>query len=151
MATGNGGSRLSPEERERRRQQALQLHQEIVVDENGVERRKFGGPQPGSGRPRKRAAQAVSEAAIRHSSEVAQALVDGLKENNHPSVRINAARTLIEIERDERKLELQEQAAERQMNRDEAADALLDVLRSLGKQGAADIIDGTYEVVDGDA
>src|SRR5256885_1119 len=40
-------------ERKRRRDWALKAHEEIVVDpETGLERRRFGGAQPGSGRPK---------------------------------------------------------------------------------------------------
>lgn len=101
---------LEQGERERRRKLSIaakERHNEIVDPETG--RRKFGGPQPGSGRPRKkRAAEAIAERAQQEHDKVARAIFSGLDPRNSPSVRVNTATKIIDIERKERELQLRE-------------------------------------------
>lgn len=79
---------LSDEERQRRSERALALHSEG----------KFGGPQPGSGRPRKkRAAEIVAEQVSNEGQAIFDKLMEIVRDGTH-SNSISAARELMAIE-----------------------------------------------------
>jgi hypothetical protein len=125
-ATGNGHIELTAEqideaakrwpelsEAEQHRRMTLsvlahQRHQQIADPATG--RRVFGGPQPGSGRrSKKRAAEAIAELAQgNRQKEVIDALFSGLDQGNSASVRAATAKKIIDIEREERELQLKE-------------------------------------------
>lgn len=102
--------------RERRRRAALSVkakerHAEVVDPDSG--RRAFGGPQPGSGRPkRKRVAAAIAELAqtTRHK-EVVDAMFSGLTDPSK-AVRVRTATQITNIEHKERELEMAEERHE---------------------------------------
>lgn len=129
---------ISPEESERRRQVALRLHNEVVTDpETGeVVRRRFGGPQPGAGRPKKqRASTIVAEQARQHAEQIKDAFVDALDPMNHPNVRVNAARSWLEMEQKEEALAMAEERALEGMHRDALVTQLAEKLGALADRG----------------
>lgn len=113
----------TPEERERRRKNALELHKQG----------KFGGAQPGSGRPptKRRAAQKVAEAAEQNAQSIIEAFKAGVAAEdangriNPPSVRVQAAREWITVERQERELSLKEEKSFDEMSAGELIDAIV--------------------------
>jgi hypothetical protein len=108
---------ITDEERERRRERARQLHAE-VDPETGL--RKFGGRQPGSGRPRKvRAAELVADAAQREAKEIAKVFKDAIQPNQPAAIRLQAAKQWLEIENKEATLQMQEDKALAQLSHDE--------------------------------
>lgn len=91
---------ISEEERRRRSELAKQLHQ----------KGKFGGKQPGSGRPRKkRASEIVAEQARAEADEIIQVFRDSIRSDNPASVRLNAAKEWLKIEQSEADLQLKEE------------------------------------------
>lgn len=91
---------ISEEERKRRSELAKQLHQ----------KGKFGGKQPGSGRPRKkRASEIVAEQARAEADEIIQVFRDSIRSDNPASVRLNAAKEWLKIEQSEADLQLREE------------------------------------------
>lgn len=98
---------ISEEEREARRQRAIELHAQG----------KFGGAEFGrlGGRPRKPSiTEQVAEKLREKSSEVAAAIIDGLDEDNAPTVRLQAARQALEVEAlDDRRRASEEREFER--------------------------------------
>jgi hypothetical protein len=98
---------ITEEERERRRQWALENNKEVIDPKTG--RRRFGGPQPNSGRPRKiRAAEIVAEEATKNARQIVAALVDALDPEQPIKVRIEAAQKWLDIENKESALQLKE-------------------------------------------
>jgi hypothetical protein len=106
---------------------------------------RFGGPQPGSGRPRvPRASQLAAEAAAEHWAKIEAALLHGV-ENGPPEQRARAAARWVTLTQREDAHELRERADARvedvfdRMTVDEvharAADLLLESVRS----GAVDV------------
>jgi hypothetical protein len=82
---------LTDEEREKRRQRALALH----------EQGKFGGAQPGSGRPRKkRVAEVIAEKVADEAQTIYDRLMQVVREGTDSNA-ISASRQLIEIEEKE--------------------------------------------------
>lgn len=124
---------LTPEERARRSELARRLHAEG----------KFGGPQPGSGRPRKqRAAQMVAEAAKERENAqlMIQALRDGLDpEKSSLPTRLQATRDWIKIEKDEDELQMKEEIAFEGLQRDQIARELAERLSKLVESGHLDV------------
>ena len=91
---------ISDEERERRSRAAKEL----------VTQGKLGGRQPGAGRPRvKRASEIVAEHASKKAKDIVEALDDALAENQPASIRMQAAKTYIEIENQSVKLNMEEE------------------------------------------
>lgn len=123
----------SPEEIQRRKDLANEL----------VKSGKFGGPQPGSGRPptKRRAAQAIAEAANERTKELIAALASGIDPSQPASVRVNTAEKWVNIERQESELRLKE---DRQLE-DMTADDLINLIASRFarvKAGGLDFIEG---------
>lgn len=129
---------LSEQERQRRSEMAKALHADG----------KFGGPQPGSGRPRKKRA---SEIVAERVSEEGQAIFDRLMEivrSGTDSNSISAGRTLLDIE--ERESNRTEREDERidDMNRTQLLAFVAAKLQELNESGAIpgfeDIIEGSF-------
>lgn len=111
------GYNLSDEERERRRQLARELHAQVDPDTG---RRRFGGSQPGSGRPRKvRAAELVAEEAQKEARNIAKVLKEAIEPNQPITVRVAAAKQWIEIENKEAELQLKEDRELRDLSHEE--------------------------------
>lgn len=73
---------------------------------------KIGGARKGAGRPRhKRASELVAEKAETHANKIVAAYLNALDPNNtiKPEIRLQAAREWLEIERQERELQLKEE------------------------------------------
>lgn len=125
---------LSPEERERRRQRALELHQQVDPDTG---RRRFGGPQPGSGRPRtKRAAELVAEAAQQNANLIIRAFRDALQQESPIAVRVQAARQWLDVENREAELQLKEEHELAKLEESELRDRVAAALQRLAESGA---------------
>lgn len=107
----------SPEEIARRSENAKALNREG----------RFGGAQPGSGRPptKRRAAQKVAEAAEKHSDEIIAAFREAVQPGNPASVRVQAAREWITVERQERELSLKEEKSFEDMSAPELIAAIM--------------------------
>jgi hypothetical protein len=91
---------ISDEERKRRSQMARELHAQG----------KFGGRQPGSGRPKKkRASEIVAEQARVEAENIIEVFRDSIRSDNPASVRLNAAREWLKIEQSEADLQLREE------------------------------------------
>ena len=99
---------MSEEERAIKREMALRMNNEIVDPITG--RRKFGGPQPGSGRPKKlRASEIVADRARTHARDLVQVFIDAIQPNNSINTRVQAAKAWIELEQKEAALNLEEE------------------------------------------
>lgn len=71
---------------------------------------KFGGRQPGSGRPKKkRASEIVAEQARVEAENIIEVFRDSIRSDNPASVRLNAAREWLKIEQAEADLQLREE------------------------------------------
>lgn len=69
---------------------ARELHAQPHPDD--PTRRKFGGRQPGAGRPRKpRVSEIVAAAAVEHADEIVAALLAGVTDASNPDRRSRAA------------------------------------------------------------
>lgn len=72
------------------------------------------------GRPKKpRASEKIAEAAEKHSTEILQVLKDAIDPNQPMSVRQKAVDQWLSIEKDERRLEIEEEQHSAEMDRDE--------------------------------
>jgi hypothetical protein len=142
-----GTRKLSDEQRKEKSELAKSMHQEIVIDpETGLERRKFGGPQPRSGRPRKpRASEIIAEKVAAEGTAYFSRLDDIAK--NHPSANsaIAAIKELLEVEEKERKVAQEEERKLERLHRDELILLAIDLIEKTGIIGSAEIIDGELE------
>lgn len=113
---------------------AQQRHRQVADPDTG--RRVFGGPQPGSGRPRKqRVAERIAELASgERQKDVVDALFSGLSRRNSAAVRRDTAVKIVEIERRERELQIDEEVHETRP-RDELEEKLAKTLAKLGERG----------------
>lgn len=122
------------------------MNQIVVVDpETGIERRKFGGAQPGSGRPKKRPIETLEDWAgeDENKKKILEAMVAGLDETLSPGERRRTAMAILEKLRQEE----QDQIDERRTLEQSERDALLSgILRRVG----ASIEGEAEELVDGD-
>lgn len=116
-SNSNGGKpkkkkrQYSEEELERRRQQMIKLREEGKV-----------GPQFGKlgGRPKKpRATELLAQEAEKHKDELLAVLKDGIDPSQNTSTRLRALEQWLNIERDERKTEMEEEEHDAKMSRDE--------------------------------
>jgi hypothetical protein len=128
---------LEPEERERRRklsEAASARHAQIIDPESG--RRLFGGPQPGSGRPRKqRVAERVAELAQGpRQKEVIDALFAGLGKGNSSDTRRRTAEAIVRIEHQERELQMREDEFS-EKPKDELLEYLIGLFAKLAARG----------------
>src|SRR5580765_6877984 len=117
--------KLTPEERERRSQRAKELNAQG----------KFGGPQPGSGRPRKkRASELVAEEAEKHSTEIVAAFLRGVRDGDAKTA-VMAAEKWLGVENKEATLQLQEQKQLDSMSREDLIVMLAEGFSKLKKHG----------------
>lgn len=133
---------LPEHERERRSELAKKMNSEVVVDtETGLERPKFGGPQPRSGRPRKRdrAAEKIAEQAEKKAEEIRDVLFDTITDANPPHVRQAGVSKILEIEERERLIKDDQDREFRKLQRDELKERLVDQLEKLVDSGAIDL------------
>ena len=138
---------VSEEERERRRERAIQMHEQVVVDpETGEERRKFGGPQPNSG-PKKRVGASVKEYAEGNVDDIVSALARGLGSPNADTARRSAEAILKHARREEQD-EVEERRGELEQNK---RDAILGrILQRLeGGRGSGEVVlDGDFTEIE---
>lgn len=130
---------LSLEERERRSEQAKAL----------VASGKFGGPQPGSGRPRKkRAAEIVAEQVSAEGQTIFDRLMEIVRDGTHSNT-ISAARELMSIEDREAARNEREDEKIDEMHRDQLIALVVGQLKELSERGVIpDIIDGSNLIVE---
>ena len=123
----------SPEEIQRRKDLAAKL----------VKEGKFGGPQPGSGRPptKRRAAQAIAEAANNEVNGLIAALKAGIDPKQPASVRVATAEKWINMERQESELKLKEDRQLEDMSADDLRKLIASRFAGLKAGGAADFFD----------
>lgn len=127
---------LTDEEREARRQRALALHADG----------KFGGAQPGSGRPRKkRASEVVAESVAAEGQLIYDTLIEIVRSGTD-SNKMSAAKTLMEIEEKEAQRSDREDDKIEEMHRDQLLLMVASKLEALSDRG---LIPGFAEVVDG--
>jgi hypothetical protein len=101
---------ISDEERARRSELARRLHAEG----------KFGGPQPGSGRPRKRrAAEIVAEEAAAEAQAIVKVFKDAIDPGAPLHLRLQGARDWLTLEQREAALQMAEEKALEGMHRDQ--------------------------------
>lgn len=125
---------ITDEERQRRRERAIQLHKEG----------RLGGSKYGKqgGRPRKvRASEIVAQAAQEHADEIVKAMRDGLRAKQ-PSIRLQAARQWLEVESKEHDLKVKEDRALEQLSTEELVEAVAERFARLAATGA---IPGSYD------
>lgn len=136
---------MSVEERERRRQRALEL----------VKQGKIGGPRPGSGRPRKRrASEVLNERIEKNAEEIWKVFEDSIARTAPPHVRLQAATKLLEIEREELRLEAEEHRRLHEQTKDKLIEDLVGTLARLSHAGVTmpEHVDTTFEELgDGDS
>lgn len=142
-----GKQNLTDDQRKAKSDLARAMHQEIVIDEQtGLERRKFGGPQPRSGRPRKpRWTEVVYEEAATEGKAYFDRLDDIAKNHPNANTSIGAIRQILEITDKEEKRQEQEQQRLERLQRDELIYLALDLLEKTGIIGESEIIDGEIE------
>ncbi len=131
-------SAWTPERREQQRQVAKKL----------VEEGRFGGKGRGQGRPRKiRASEIVAE----NVSKEGQAIFDRLMEitrGGKNSDSIAAARTLLDTEEKERKLQIEEDQNIEDMHRNDLLALVWNQLQELNGNGEFIVEEGEFEPVE---
>lgn len=120
-----GKQNLSDEERERRRQQAIELNKKGT----------FGGVQGGGRKKHKRASQIVAEKAQEKAHLIVDALEDAISDESSPNVRLKAAKTWIEIEQKEAALQIQEEQHYEKLQEAELISLIVDKLERLQDLG----------------
>lgn len=132
------------EQRQRRSELARRMNQEVVDPDTG--RRKFGGPQPGSGRPRKkRASEIVAEHAQSQASEIIRVFDDAIDPEQPISIRLQAARQILDIEQKEAALQLEE---DKELAKKSSGDLIDEISESLAKLVNAGLIEINIPGVD---
>ena len=145
-----GKQNLTDEQRKQKSELARRMHQEVVVDPiTGEERRKFGGPQPRSGRPRKITAnERIAERVATEADAYFDRLDDIAKNHPQATAAITAIRELLGIEREEVKRAEQEQQRLDKLQRDDLIYLALDLIKKTGIVGGGFIVDGEIEEVE---
>lgn len=140
MATLN----ISDAERQRRSEAAKKMHQEVVVDpETGEERRKFGGKQPGSGRPpvgRVSASVVAEFQKEEEKKEIVAALKRALGDDMPAHVNLQAIRDIAAMEERERVIEREEQADAERRHRDEIVEGIVGRLEAMAQRKGIDLV-----------
>lgn len=124
---------ITDEERQRRRDRALQLHKEG----------RLGGSKYGKqgGRPKKiRASEIVAQQAQEHADEIVKAMRDGLRAKQ-PSIRLQAARQWLEVESKEYDLKVKEDRALEQLSTEELVEAIAERFARLSDTGSIPAFD----------
>lgn len=113
-------------------------------------RRKFGGPQPGSGRPRKkRASEVIAEKVAGEADKLWSELQDLALNDKSSAIRLKAITDLLSIEERERGIAADEQKNLESLKRDELVVYVLGQIADLKEKGVIPedvIIDGEYTV-----
>jgi len=131
MSTG-----WSLERREQQREVAKRL----------VEEGKFGGRGRGQGRPRKkRASETVAELTASEGQDIFDRLME-ITRGGKNSESIMAARTLLETEEKERKLQIEEEQNYEDMRGHDLAESIMGLLVELSSNGSIDfpIVEGEF-------
>lgn len=127
---------LTPEQKRERSERAKRL----------VKEGKFGGPQPGAGRPRKkRASEIVAEKARDRAGEIVEAFED-LIENGPPAVRLQAAKDWLLIEQKEAELALKEERFGEDMSEDELRELVINRLAKINAAKEVEKLEGSITV-----
>lgn len=129
---------IDPELSAKRREMAIKLAKEG----------KFGGKQPGAGRPRKkRASEIVAEEASRQAADIVSAFKDALSDDNPAKVRLAAAKAWLTVEQDEHKLQMEEERYVDKLQTDQLITLIEEKLQRITSAGIAeDVIEA--EIVD---
>lgn len=145
-----GKQKLTPEQRQQRSELAKRMHNEVVIDpQTGEERRKFGGPQPRSGRPRKISAnEKIAEKVAAEADAYFDRLDDIAKNHPQANTSITAIRELLGIEREEIKRVEHEQQRLDKLQRDDLIYLALELIQKTGIIGSGDFIDAEAEVIE---
>ena len=102
---------ISSQRAEQLREQAARLHEQPHPED--PTRRRFGGPQPGSGRPKKpRPSELAAEAAHRHWDKLEEALLAGV-EHGSGEARARAAERWLRLTVQDAAVELRARAEDR--------------------------------------
>src|SRR3989304_2804822 len=129
---------ISESERERRRDLVRKMHDEVIDQETG--RRKFGGPQPGSGRPRvTTATELAAEEAAKHKDAIVQVFKDAIDPNNHISARLKGATEWIALEHKQMERDERDEDRLRRAKREELIDVIAFRLARAVSVGAIDL------------
>ncbi len=117
------------ERREKQREVAKRL----------VEEGKFGGAGRGQGRPRKkRASEVVAELTASEGQDIFDRLME-ITRGGKNGESIAAARTLLETEEKERKLQIEEEQTFESMRGNDLADSIQTLLYELSASGAIEL------------
>lgn len=131
-------SSWTPERREKQREIAKQL----------VEEGRFGGRGRGQGRPRKpRASEKVAELTANEGQDIFDRLME-ITRHGKNSESIAAARTLLETEDKERKIQLEEELVVEDMNRNDLLEMVWKQLQALGGNDGITIIEAEFEPIE---
>lgn len=128
---------ISEAERLRRSEQARRMHSEVVIDPvTGEERRKFGGPQPGSGRKREKTAKEVlAEVGQREKEELAAQMLAIAKSGRSEQAKIQAITKFMDAEREVREEQRREEEHRLNMHRDDLLALFMERLEQLIRRG----------------
>lgn len=141
-------SGYSDDERETRSERARQMHQEMVVDEQtGLPRRKFGGAQPRSGRPRALRASEIIAEKVHKEADIYYERLNGIAKEGSDTNSIIAIKELLGIEEKERQVAAEEEQNLDKLQRDEILLLALDLLKETGILGRGLSRVGEVEVI----
>jgi hypothetical protein len=124
------------ERREKQREVAKRL----------VEEGKFGGAGRGQGRPRKkRASEVVADLTSAEGQDIFDRMMEIVRGGNDGN-SISAARTLLETEEKERKLQLEEEQSYEHMRGNELSESIMNLLYELSANGTIElpIVEGEF-------
>lgn len=130
----------TPERREKQREVALRL----------VEEGRFGGKGRGQGRPRTpRASERVAERVSNEGDAIFDRLME-ITRGGKDSNSIAAARTLLDTEEKERKLQIEEEQQIEDMRGNDLKELIYSQLKELSENGAIDLsfIEGEFVEVE---
>lgn len=123
----------SEAEIERRREQAKKNH-EIIDPITG--RRKFGGPQPGSGRPRKRRVTEVLNEKIEGQAEnIFHELKTILTQSSSESNKLRAIQVMLDVAAEEAKFQQQEKKDLDTMSKEDLVNLIENGVSKLAENG----------------
>lgn len=138
MSEYYGKKDISDAERQRRREQALELHKQV---DPLTGRRKFGGPQPGSGRPKKkRITESLNEKIEGKSNEIFNTLERGMNSDDE-RVALQAVKQMIEIATKEIEYQEREKRDFAEMSKDELIKLVMTNVSALANHGDIPILD----------
>lgn len=137
----------SESEIERRREQAKKNH-ELVDPVTG--KRKFGGPQPGAGRPRKRRATEVINEKTEGIADKMFDKLEGMIDSDSQSMQLRAIQLLIDVANKENEYQAREAKALENMSTEDLVKLIEDGVTHLSQQGDLnfDFIGSAEEITD---